>query len=71
MWTLDVTEGDRGAVMVAVEGKAQRRDVRLGIVTRDTAEVLEGLAAGEQVLSGGQYGLPDGAAVEPLTSAGQ
>jgi len=63
------TEGDRGAVMVAVEGKAQRRDVRLGIVTRDAAEVLEGLAAGEQVLSAGQYGLPDGAAIEPVAGA--
>ena len=65
------TAGDRGAVMVAVEGKAARRDVRLGIVTGDTVEVLEGLAAGDQVLSVGQYGLPDGAAIEPVPSGGE
>jgi membrane fusion protein (multidrug efflux system) len=65
------TEGDRGAVMTAVEGKAKRRDVRLGIVTDDTVEVVEGLAAGDQVLSAGQYGLPDGTAIEPVATAGK
>ena len=65
------TEGDRGTVMVAIQGRAERRDVRLGVVTRDTVEVLEGLAAGDQVLSAGQYGLPDGAAIEPVAGAGE
>jgi hypothetical protein len=63
------TEGDRGTVMVAVQGKAKRRDVRLGVVTRDTVEVIEGLVAGEQVLSAGQYGLPDGTAIQPVAAA--
>ena len=57
--------------MVAVQGRAERRAVRLGVVTRDTAEVLNGLTAGEQVLSAGQYGLPDGAAIEPVATAGE
>ncbi|TMB55285.1 MAG: HlyD family efflux transporter periplasmic adaptor subunit [Deltaproteobacteria bacterium] len=62
------TEDDHGVVMVADQGRAERRAVRLGVVSRDTAEVLSGLTGDEQVLSAGQYGLPDGAAIEPVAA---
>jgi multidrug efflux pump subunit AcrA (membrane-fusion protein) len=65
------TEGDRGTVMVAVGDKAKRREIRLGIVTHDSVEVLDGLADGEQVLSAGQYGLPDDTAIKPAASAAE
>ena len=42
-----------GRVLVQVEGRAQARDVRLGLRTLDAVEVLEGLAAGDEVLLGG------------------
>ena len=48
--------GDTGAagyVLVRVDGRAQARDVRLGLRTLDAVEVLEGLAAGDEVLLGG------------------
>ncbi|MDP1742163.1 efflux RND transporter periplasmic adaptor subunit [Polaromonas sp.] len=40
-------------VLLAVEGHAQERQVRLGLRTLDAAEVLEGLAEGDAVLLGG------------------
>lgn len=42
-----------GRVLVRVEGRAQARDVRLGLRTLEAVEVLEGLAAGDEVLLGG------------------
>lgn len=42
-----------GRVLVQVEGRAQARDVRLGLRTLEAVEVLEGLAAGDEVLLGG------------------
>lgn len=43
---------DEAEVLVAVQGRAQARRVRLGLRTLQAAEVLEGLRAGEQVLLG-------------------
>jgi len=42
-----------GRVLVQVEGRAQARDVRLGLRTLEAVEVLEGLATGDEVLLGG------------------
>jgi membrane fusion protein, multidrug efflux system len=54
-------------LFVAEEGKAVRRDVKLGIEESDLVEILEGLEAGEQVIVAGQGGLKDGAPVRILT----
>ena len=40
-------------VLVASAGRAQERQVRLGLRTLDAAEVTEGLAEGDAVLLGG------------------
>lgn len=40
------------SVLVAQDGRAQLRTVRLGLRTMEAAEVLEGLAAGDLVLTG-------------------
>lgn len=45
---------DPGGVFVAVDGRAQWRGVRLGLRTLDAVEVLDGLAAGDAVLLGGE-----------------
>ena len=58
-----VRDGDDTAVFVAVGNKAQRRPVVLGIVDKEHAEIKSGLKAGEQVITRGQAGLPDGAAI--------
>ena len=41
-----------GSVLVDVAGRVQSRQVRLGLKTLESAEVLEGLSAGDQVLLG-------------------
>lgn len=45
--------GDAATVLIAQDGRAQARSVRLGLRTLDAVEVLEGLAAGDTVLWGG------------------
>jgi RND family efflux transporter MFP subunit len=58
-----VRDGE-GYVLFVVSGKkAARREVKVGAVSSETAEILSGVAAGETVVTSGQDGLPDGAAV--------
>jgi RND family efflux transporter MFP subunit len=58
-----VREGEESAVFVAMDDKAQRRVVMLGLVDDEHAEVRSGLKAGELVIVQGQAGLPDGATI--------
>jgi RND family efflux transporter MFP subunit len=59
-----VRDGETTAVMtVGGDGKAHRKEVEVGIVTPDAAEIRKGVAAGERVIVRGANGLPDGAAV--------
>lgn len=58
-----VHEGDQIFVFVAAGGKAQRRAIVIGLTDAERAEVRSGLKAGEVVITHGQSGLPDGAAV--------
>jgi RND family efflux transporter MFP subunit len=58
-----VRDGDGYALFVVSGKKAARREVKVGAVSSETAEILSGVAAGETVVTSGQDGLPDGAAV--------
>jgi RND family efflux transporter MFP subunit len=59
-----VREGTASIVMVVgADSKAHRKEVEVGVVTADAAEIRKGVAAGEKVIVRGQNGLPDGAAV--------
>jgi membrane fusion protein (multidrug efflux system) len=51
-------------VWVVQEGRAVRRQVRLGVRTRGWVEVVEGVAAAEQVVVGGLERLQEGAPVQ-------
>jgi membrane fusion protein (multidrug efflux system) len=57
----------RGATFVWVvkDGKAERRDVQLGVRTPGFVEVRSGVSGGEQVVVGGQERLAPGAPVMP------
>jgi len=61
------TADDRATVLVAHDGRAEERSVRLGLRTLDAAEVLEGLRAGDAVLLGRT--LKVGARVQPQAVA--
>jgi len=56
---------DEGTVMVVADGTARRRTLQLGVRTATNVEVTQGLAAGELVLTNGQYALPDDTPIEP------
>jgi membrane fusion protein (multidrug efflux system) len=63
-------EGDAvtNHVFVADGGRAVRRPVTLGVRSTGFVEVTTGLAAGEQVVIGGQDRLQDGALVRAVTA---
>jgi RND family efflux transporter MFP subunit len=58
-----VREGEDTAVFVVNGDKAERREVEVGLADSEHIEVRKGLKAGEQVITSGQAGLPDGAAI--------
>ncbi len=64
-----LVEGPTPSVFVIKDGKAFKRDLKLGLVNDAQAEVLEGLKPGESVAVFGLYGLKDGSAVEVLPEA--
>jgi hypothetical protein len=57
-------QGQLRSVLVAEEGVARTRLVRLGAERNQQVEVLSGLIAGEHVISPRQSGLLDGQRVE-------
>lgn len=59
-----VETGGKPAVFVAENGVARLRPVTLGIRGTERYQVLDGLKAGELVISFGQKGIKDGAAVQ-------
>lgn len=55
---LGLMTGSRSVVFVAKDGKAEERSLKTGLSTRRAAEVLDGLAEGEQVITGPSKALP-------------
>lgn len=68
---LTVVQNDEDTSFVFVEegGKASRRPVRLGSRNGDAVEVLEGLAAGERLITSGYRGLSTGQALNVVAPA--
>jgi RND family efflux transporter MFP subunit len=58
-----VREGEETFVYVAADNKAQRRPVMIGIADERHAEIRSSIKAGENVITRGQAGLPDGATI--------
>ena len=58
-----ILETDEDDVFALAEGKAHRVQIELGFSEGNRIEVLEGLSAGDQVITVGQEGLKDGQAV--------
>ena len=58
-------EAERQYVFVVADGKAQRREVRIGGRRPGSVEIVAGLQAGEQVIVEGTQKVRDGAPVKP------
>jgi len=66
-----VPEGDAFHVFVVdANGIAHEREVKVGGKTSTTAEIVEGLKAGERIVTTGAYGVQDSSKVIPQTSEG-
>jgi len=66
-----VPEGDAFHVFVVdANGVAHEREVKVGGKTSTTAEITEGLKAGERIVTMGAYGVQDSSKVVPPTSEG-
>jgi membrane fusion protein, multidrug efflux system len=63
-----ITEDAATSVFVVASGKARRRNVKLGYSDAEHFEVLEGLVAGDQVVTTGQANLKDDARIEVVNS---
>jgi membrane fusion protein, multidrug efflux system len=59
-------EAERQYVFVVADGKAQRREVRIGVRRPGSVEVLAGLEAGERVIVEGTQKVRDGAPVRGI-----
>jgi len=57
-------EGKKSVMVIGSDGKAHKRDIETGIQTATAVQVVNGLKAGEQVVSVGAYGLPDNTKVK-------
>jgi macrolide-specific efflux system membrane fusion protein len=51
-------------IYVCADGKIVRQKISTGIQTDSATEVLSGLHAGQQIVTSGAYGIPDGTEVE-------
>ena len=58
--------GDTAQVLVAVDGIAQERTLRLGLRTLAAAEVLDGLRTGDAVLTGSELKAGQRVSVTPV-----
>ena len=63
-----VPQGTETVVFVAADGRAERRVVTTGLRDGEHVEVTSGLRAGELIITRGQIGLADGAAISVDTS---
>jgi membrane fusion protein (multidrug efflux system) len=61
-----IVSGGQPAVFKVVDGKAVTTKVKLGVRRAAQVEVVDGLAAGDIVVTAGQLKLRDGAAVRPV-----
>jgi multidrug efflux pump subunit AcrA (membrane-fusion protein) len=61
--------GQTFAFIVGSDNKAHRHEVKLGVVSETTAEIVSGVSLGDNVIVRGHEALPDGATVRPEDSA--
>ncbi len=61
---IPATDGSTAVAVVASDGTAHKKAVKVGIRTPETVQILSGLAPTDNVITEGGYGLDDGAKVK-------
>jgi RND family efflux transporter MFP subunit len=60
---LTATDGTTSVMVIGKDGHAHQTMVKIGIRDDHDVQILSGLEAGQQVVTAGAYGLPDGSKV--------
>jgi HlyD family secretion protein len=58
-------DGSTTVLVVAPDGTAHKREVKVGLRTAKAVQILDGVSAADTVVTEGGYGLDDGAKVKP------
>jgi len=61
---LTAQDGSKSVMVVGSDGAAHRKAVTLGITDGEDVQVLNGIAPGDTVITGGAYGLDEGTKVK-------
>jgi HlyD family secretion protein len=61
---LTAQDGSKSVMVAGADGAAHRKPVTLGITDAEDVQITGGLAPADQVITGGAYGLEDGAKVK-------
>jgi multidrug efflux pump subunit AcrA (membrane-fusion protein) len=61
---LTAQDGSTSVMVIGNDGVAHRKPVTVGIADADDVQILTGLTSADQIVSGGAYGLDDGAKVK-------
>ncbi len=67
---LTTPQGATSVMVAGSDGRAHERDVKVGIREGNEAQITEGLKPGENVVTGGAYGLPDNTKIQVEAAKG-
>ncbi len=56
---LTTPDGATSVMVAGTDGRAHKKDVKVGIRQGDEVQILEGVQAGDRIVTAGAYGLPD------------
>ncbi|HXY03538.1 MAG TPA: efflux RND transporter periplasmic adaptor subunit [Terriglobales bacterium] len=71
---LTAEDGKTSLMLAGADGRAHQKEVKAGIRESDEVQIVEGLKAGERVVTSGAYGLPDNTKItieQPNVPAGK
>jgi HlyD family secretion protein len=64
---IGAADGGSAVMIAGSDGRAHQKTVKLGIRQDDDVQILEGVMAGDKVVSNGAYGLPDNTRIKVET----
>jgi HlyD family secretion protein len=66
---LTAQDGATSVMQVSADNRAHQKEIKVGVRQGDSAQVIEGLQAGDKIVASGAYGLPDNTKVKPESPA--
>ena len=66
---LTAQDGTTSVMVIGSDGRAHQKPIHIGIKQDDQVQIVEGLQAGDRIVSEGAYGLPDNSKIEVQQSS--